>query len=147
MLYSTYTIGIQPTKLNFTVFTNTGTFINRYTVNETVYEFIESPSRGIVVYVATSGKIYWVLVADFPLGNYKTFIMQGILGRAKGLMSPNANYFVVGGSTDNKVYLIDLFTKTLLLTYTLNGTNTRALTWKSDGTRIYVATGSEGVLY
>ena len=99
------------------------------------------------MYVATSGKIYWVLVADFPLGNYKTLITQGILGIAKGIMSPDTNYLVVGGSTDNKVYLIELFTKTLLHTYTLNGTDTRALTWKSDGTRIYVATGSEGVLY
>lgn len=141
MLYSVYTLGIDPMKLNFTVFMNSGSFFNRYTVNETVYEFIESPSQGIVVYIATSGKIYWVLVADFPNGNYKTFITHGIQGIGKGCLSPDTNYLAVGGSTDNKVYLIDLFTRTVKYKYSLPGVDTRALTWKNDGTKIYLVTG------
>ncbi len=100
-----------------------------------------------MIYVATSGKIYWVWVADFPRGNYKNLIAEGILGHSKGLLSPNTNYLAIGSSTDNKVYLIELFNKTVLHVFALNGTDTRALAWSSDSTKLYASTKNEGLIY
>ena len=35
-----------------------------------------------MIYVAISGKIYWLSVADFSQGNYKNLITKGILGHS-----------------------------------------------------------------
>lgn len=92
--------------------------------------------------MSTSGSIYWVKVVDFPMGNYKYTILTGVSGITKAFISPNTNLLAVGGSTDNRVFLIDLVSKSVLFTFTLNGTDTRAITWNADNSKIYVATGT-----
>ena len=76
------------------------------------------------------------------MGSNKYSIMSGVSGITKAVISPNTNLLAVGGSSENKVYLIDLTSKTVVNTFTLNGTDTRAMKWSPDNSKIYVATGT-----
>ncbi len=100
-----------------------------------------------MIYTSTSGKVYWVSVDDFPTGKYKYSILTGILGVVKAVISPNGSLLAVGGSTDSKVYLLLLNTKTAAKTFTFNDTDTRAITWSSDNSKMYVATPNVGLIY
>lgn len=51
-----------------------------------------------MIYVSVSGSVYWVLVSDFPMGNYKYSILTGISGIGKAVISPDTNMLAVGGS-------------------------------------------------
>lgn len=100
-----------------------------------------------MVYTTTTGKLFWVLVQDFPMGNYKYSILTGISGVVKAVISPSTSLLAVGGSTDNKVYFVNLTTRTSANTFLFNETDTRAITWSSDNSKMYVVTPTEGLIH
>ena len=51
-----------------------------------------------MIEVSTSGTLYWVNGVDFPSGNYKNVLLNGILGISKAVVSPDGKLVAVGGS-------------------------------------------------
>lgn len=66
--------------------------------------------------------------------------MSGISGMSKAVLSSNGTLVAIGGSNDSRLFLVDLVSKNIIHTYTLNGNDTRFIVWNGDDSKIYVAT-------
>ncbi len=51
-----------------------------------------------MIYISSTGNVYWVNAIDFPSANYKNLLINGISGMGKAVVSSNGKMLAVGGS-------------------------------------------------